>query len=106
MWLTQDLKIGYKCLISPFPPSNVNIIDSYFYMSLLNVYYITLCRFYEKKLILNKVKNWQVCYSGVVILAVAHYIVELPIFFLSNINGCGCAKSMSKKIFCISWSKE
>jgi len=49
MWLTHDVKIGYKCLISFFSPSNVDIIDSYFYMSFLNVYYITLCRLYEKK---------------------------------------------------------
>jgi hypothetical protein len=35
MWFTQDLKISYMCLISPFSPSNVDIIDSYFYMSFL-----------------------------------------------------------------------
>jgi hypothetical protein len=29
MWLTKDLMIDYKCLISPFSPSNVDIIDSY-----------------------------------------------------------------------------
>jgi len=78
MSFIQDFKIGYKCLINLFSPSNVNIIDSYFYMSFLNVYYITLCRLYEKKLILNEVKNWQVCYLKVVTLAVAHYIVNLP----------------------------
>jgi hypothetical protein len=55
MWLTQDLKIGYKWLISLFSPSNVDIIDSYFYMSFSNVYYITLCRLYEKHLILSEV---------------------------------------------------
>jgi hypothetical protein len=32
----------------------------------LNVYYITLCRLHEKNLILIEVKNWQVCYSGMV----------------------------------------
>jgi hypothetical protein len=53
---TQDLKIGYKCLISPFSPSNVDIIDSYFDMSFLNVYYITLYKLYEKTLILSEVK--------------------------------------------------
>jgi len=57
MWLTKDLKSGYKCLISPFSPSNVNIIDSYFYMSYLNVYYITLCKLHEKNSILSEVKN-------------------------------------------------
>jgi hypothetical protein len=30
MWLTKDLMIDYKCLISLFSPSNVDIIDSYF----------------------------------------------------------------------------
>jgi hypothetical protein len=57
MWLTQDLKIGYKCLINPFSSSNIDIIDSYFYMSFLNVCYVTLCRLYEKHLILSEVKN-------------------------------------------------
>ncbi len=66
------------CLISPFSPSNVDIIDTYFYMSILNVFYITLCELYEKHLILNEVKNWQVCYLEVVTLAMAHYIVDLP----------------------------
>jgi hypothetical protein len=47
-------------------------------MLFLNVYYFTLCRLYEKHLILNEVKNWQVCYSRVVTLTVAHYIVDLP----------------------------
>jgi hypothetical protein len=70
--------IGYKCLVSLFPPSNVDIIYSYFYMSFLNVYYITLCRLHEKHPILNKVKNWQVCYSRMVTLVVAHYIADLP----------------------------
>jgi hypothetical protein len=37
--LTQDLKTSYKCLISLFSPSNVDIIDSYFYTSFFNVYY-------------------------------------------------------------------
>jgi hypothetical protein len=68
--------IGYKCLINHFSPSNVDIIDSYFYMSFLNVYYITLCRLHEKHLILNEVKNWHVCYLGVVTLVVAHYIAQ------------------------------
>jgi hypothetical protein len=78
MWLTQDVKTSYKCLTSLFSPSNVDTIDSYFYMSFLNVYYITLCRLYEKNLILSEVKNWQVCYSRVVTLAMAHYIANLP----------------------------
>jgi hypothetical protein len=56
MWLTQDSKIGYKCLISHFLPSNVDIIYSYFNMLFLNVYYIVLCRLYEKYLILSEVK--------------------------------------------------
>jgi hypothetical protein len=78
MWLTQDLRIGYKCLISHFSPSNVDIIYSNFYMSFLNVYYITLCRLLKKHLILNEVKNWQLCYFGVVTLTVAHYITNSP----------------------------
>jgi hypothetical protein len=57
MWLAQEFKISYKCLISHFSPSNVDIIYSYFYMLFLNVYYITLCRLYEKHLILSEVKN-------------------------------------------------
>jgi hypothetical protein len=77
MWLTQNFINGYKYLISPFSPSNVDIIDSYFYMSLLNVYYITLCKLHELFLILNEVKNWQMCYSGMVTLIVVHYIVDL-----------------------------
>jgi hypothetical protein len=44
----SNLKIGYKCLVSLFPPSNVDIIYSYLYMSFLNLYYITLCRLHEK----------------------------------------------------------
>jgi hypothetical protein len=84
MWLTQDLRIGYKCLINPFSPLNVDIIDSYFYMSFLNVYYITLCRLYEKHLTLSEVKNWQVCYSRVVTLVVVHYNVDL----LGCTHGC------------------
>jgi hypothetical protein len=83
MWLTHDLRIGYKCLIYPFSPSNVDIIDSYFYMPLLNVYYITLCRLHEKHSILSEVKNWQVCYSRVVTLVVAHYIADLPIYMVT-----------------------
>jgi hypothetical protein len=78
MWLTQDLIIGYKCLISHYSPSNVDIIDLYFYMSFLNVYYNTLCRLYEKHLISSEVKNWQVCYSGMVTFVAAHYIANLP----------------------------
>jgi len=78
MWFIQDLKTSLKCLISLFPLSNVNIIDSYFYMSILNVYYITLYRLHEKCLILNEIKNWQVCYSRVVTLAVVHNIANLP----------------------------
>jgi hypothetical protein len=78
MWLIQDVRTCYMCLISPFSPSNVDIIDTYFYMSILNVFYITLCELYEKHLILNEVKNWQVCYLEVVTLAMAHYIVDLP----------------------------
>jgi hypothetical protein len=78
MWLTKDLIIDYKCLIRPFSPSNVDIIDSYFDMSFLNVYYITLCGLHEKYLILSEVKNWQVCYSRLVTLIVAHYITNLP----------------------------
>jgi hypothetical protein len=57
MWFTQEFKFGYKCLISLFSPSNVDIIYSCFYMLFLNVYYITLCRLYEKYLILSEVKN-------------------------------------------------
>jgi hypothetical protein len=79
MWLTLDLRTSYKCLINFFSPSNVDIIDSYFYMSFLNVYYITICKLNEKNLILNEIKNWQVCYSGLVTLVVVHYIVDLPI---------------------------
>jgi hypothetical protein len=78
MWLPQDLGTSYKCLISHFSPSNVDIIDSYFYMSLLNLYYITLCKLHEKHSILSDVKNWQVCYSGIVTLVMAHYIANLP----------------------------
>jgi hypothetical protein len=48
-------------------------------MSFFNVYYITLCKLYEKHLILSEVKNWQVCYSGLVTLVVVHYILDLPI---------------------------
>jgi hypothetical protein len=69
----------YKYLIIPFSPSNVDIIDSYFYMSFLNVYYITLCRSHEKHLILNEVKNWQVCCSRMVTFVVVHYIADLSI---------------------------
>jgi hypothetical protein len=86
MWLTQVLKIGYKCLISPFSPSNVDILDPYFYMSFFNVYYITLCRLHEKHSILSEVKIWQMCYSWVVTLVVAHYIVDLPLV----VFGCLC----------------
>jgi len=64
--------------MSPFSPSNVDIIDSYFYMSFLNIYYITLCKLLLKKLIINEVKNWQVCYLGMVTLVMAHYIANLP----------------------------
>jgi hypothetical protein len=74
MLFIQDLGIGYKCLISFLSPSNVDIIDSYFYMSFLNVYYIVVRILHEKHSILSEVKNWQVCYSRVV-----HYIVDLPI---------------------------
>jgi hypothetical protein len=56
MWITQIFITSYKCLISLFSPSNVNIIDLYFCMSLLNVYYITLCRLHEKHFILSEVK--------------------------------------------------
>jgi hypothetical protein len=80
MWLTKDLRTSYKCLISPFSPSNVDIIDAHFYMLFLNVYYIIVCRLYEKNLILSEVKNWKVCYLGVVTLVVAHYIEDLPIW--------------------------
>ncbi len=69
---------GYKCLINLFSPSNVNIIDSYFYMSFLNVYYITLCRLYEFFKILSDVKNWQVFYLRVVTLAMVNHIANLP----------------------------
>jgi hypothetical protein len=78
MWLTKDFKTSHKCLMTHFSPSNVDIIDSYFYMSFLNVYYITLCGLHEKNSILNEVKNWQVCYSGVVTFVVVHYIANLP----------------------------
>jgi hypothetical protein len=27
MWLTQDLRTSYKCLISHFSPTNIDIID-------------------------------------------------------------------------------
>jgi hypothetical protein len=37
MWLTQDHKTNYKGLINLFSPSNVDIIDSYFYMSFLMI---------------------------------------------------------------------
>jgi hypothetical protein len=78
MWLVLKTLGLDTCLISLFSPSNVDIIDSYFYMSILNVYYITLCRLHEKHSILSEVKNWQVCYLGVVTLAMAHYIANLP----------------------------
>jgi hypothetical protein len=78
MWLTKDVMIDYKCLISPFSPSNVDTIDSYFYMSFLNVYYTTLCRLHEKYLILREVKNWQLCYLRLVTLIMVHYIANLP----------------------------
>ncbi len=42
------------------------------------MYYITLCRLYEKHLILSEIKNRQECYSKVVTLAVVHYIPNLP----------------------------
>jgi hypothetical protein len=74
----MNFKTGYKCFISLFSPSNVDIIDSYFHMSLLNVYYITLYKLHEKHLILNEVEIWQVCYLGVVTIVVAHYIANLP----------------------------
>jgi hypothetical protein len=88
MWFIQDLKTSYKCLISLFSPSNVDIIESYFNMSFLKVYYITLCILHEKHLILSEVKNWQVCYLRMVTLVVAHYIVDLPflLFFFSPLN--------------------
>ncbi len=87
MSLTHDLKTNYKCLISPFSPTNVDIIDSYFYMSFLNVYYITLCKLHENHLILSEVKNWQVCYLGMVTLIVAQDIVGLPFpFFFSLLS--------------------
>jgi hypothetical protein len=57
MWFNEDLKTSYKCLICPFSPSNVDIIDSYFYMSLLNVYYTILCILQEKHSMLSEVKN-------------------------------------------------
>jgi hypothetical protein len=47
-------------------------------MSFLNVYFITLCRLHEKNLILNEVKNWQMCYSRMVTFVVVHYIADLP----------------------------
>jgi hypothetical protein len=78
MWPTKGLKIGYKCLIKFFLPSNVYIIDSYFYMSFLNVYYITLCRLPKKQSITSEVKNWQVCYLGVATLTMVQYIANLP----------------------------
>jgi len=49
--------LDYNCLISLFSPSNVDIIDSYFYMLFLDVYYITLCSLYEKHLVLGETKN-------------------------------------------------
>jgi hypothetical protein len=49
-------------------------------------YYITLCRLHEKYSILNKIKNLQVCYSGVITFVVVHYILDLPNFF-QQING-------------------
>jgi len=52
-------------------------------MSFLNVYYITSCRLHEKHLILNKVKNLQMCYLKVVTLVVTRYIVDLPFPFFS-----------------------
>ncbi len=36
-----------------FPPSNVDRSDWYFYMSLLNVYYIRICKLHEKYWILH-----------------------------------------------------
>jgi hypothetical protein len=51
-------------------------------MLFLNVYYTTLCKLHEKHLILSEVKNWQVCYLGVVTLAVAHYIANFPYIFV------------------------
>jgi hypothetical protein len=78
MWLIQDFNIGYKCLINPFSHWNVDMIDPYFYMSFLNVNYITLCKLHEKQLILSEVKNWKMWYLVVVTLVVAHYIADLP----------------------------
>jgi hypothetical protein len=48
-------------------------------MSFFNVYYITLRKLYEKHLILSELENSQVCYLRLVMLIVAHYILDLPI---------------------------
>jgi hypothetical protein len=54
---TQDLKSGYEFQIGVFPSWNVDKIDLFFYISFLNVYYITIHRLHEKYLTLNWIEN-------------------------------------------------
>jgi hypothetical protein len=56
---TQDLKSGYEFQIGVFPSWNVDKIDLFFYISFLNVYYITIHRLHEKYLTLNQIENLQ-----------------------------------------------
>jgi len=57
--LLQDFRSGYKFQIGVSPSSNVDKIDLLFYMSFLNVYYITIHKLHEKYLTLNLVENLQ-----------------------------------------------
>jgi hypothetical protein len=47
--------------------------------------YIT-SHYVKKHSIFSEVKNWQVCYLGMVRLVVVHYIVDLP-KFCHQMNG-------------------
>ncbi len=76
--LVMTLKLVRNAQLVIFHIEMFDIIDSYFYISFLNVYYITVCKLHEFFKILSEVKNWQMCYLVVVTLAVAHYIVNLP----------------------------
>jgi hypothetical protein len=67
-------------------------------MSFLNVYYIILCRLHEKNIIINEVKNWQVCYSRVVTLAVVHYIADLPTILMFYFATIWMANALPKNL--------
>jgi hypothetical protein len=60
-----NFKSGYKSYINVILASNVDINDPFFYMSLLNVYYITIFKLQNKYWILNQVEILQACYLGI-----------------------------------------